>query len=76
MQYRMQFVITSYSIHYTKLYDSTIIAESLGIALEIGDGLSKYLFSFEDLAVDTAGIIFAFLLDKYPSLDALLGLQP
>lgn len=54
---------------------SALMAESLGIALEIGDGLSKYLFSFEDLAVDTAGILFAYLLDRYPALDALMGIQ-
>ena len=63
-----------HDFEHANLY-SAVMAESLGIALEIGDGLSRYLFSFEDLAVDTAGILFAYFLDKYPSLDALLGLQ-
>ena len=54
---------------------STLMAEGLGIALEIGDGVSKYLFSFEDLFVDTVGIVFAYFLDKYPWLDELVGLK-
>lgn len=54
---------------------SFVMAESLGIALEIGDGFSKYLFSFEDLTVDTAGIVFGYFLDRYPWLDELVGFR-
>jgi len=47
----------------------------IGIALEVGDGFSKYKFSTEDLLMDSVGILFAWALDEYPYLDELVGLR-
>lgn len=47
----------------------------IGLAFEVGDAISKYRFSMEDLFMDTVGIGFAWILDEYPSIDELIGLR-
>ncbi|MBI2519894.1 MAG: DUF2279 domain-containing protein [Bdellovibrio sp.] len=47
----------------------------IGIALEAGDGFSKFRFSMEDLLMDYIGVFFAHMLDRYPALDELVGIR-
>ncbi len=54
---------------------SAVMVETLGLAIELGDGLSRYRFSPEDLLMDSFGVLFAYLLDKYPRLDSLVGFK-
>jgi hypothetical protein len=46
-----------------------------GLMIEIGDGMSRYRFSWEDLLMDTIGITLGYFLDQYPALDELIGLR-
>lgn len=46
-----------------------------GLVIELGDGVSHYGFSWEDLISDVVGIGFAGLLNAYPHLDELIGFQ-
>ncbi len=47
----------------------------VGIALEVGDGFSKFRFSTEDLFMDYMGVFFAWMLDRYPALDEFVGIR-
>jgi len=46
-----------------------------GLMIELGDGISRYRFSWEDLFMDTIGITLGWVLDQYPKLDELIGLR-
>lgn len=46
-----------------------------GLVIELGDGVSHYGFSWEDLISDFVGVGFAGLLNVYPHLDELIGFQ-
>jgi uncharacterized protein YfiM (DUF2279 family) len=49
---------------------------SCGLLIELGDGFSsKYGFSFQDLTVDYAGILFGALLDRFPLAGGFVGLS-
>ncbi len=50
-------------------------AAATGLFIEIGDGLSHYGFSTNDLIVDLLGVGLAGLLQAYPYLDELIGFQ-
>lgn len=54
---------------------STIVAGMLGFVVEVGDGFSNYLFSYEDVIMDLVGVMFAYYADKYPWFDELIGLK-
>lgn len=45
---------------------SALMAFGVGLSVEIGDGLSHYRFSWEDLLFDTSGILLAYFVDHYP----------
>ncbi|HAZ11172.1 MAG: hypothetical protein A2X86_08625 [Bdellovibrionales bacterium GWA2_49_15] len=47
----------------------------VGLALEVGDGFSKYRFSTEDLFMDYLGVFSAWILDTYPALDEFIGIR-
>ena len=46
-----------------------------GLMIEVGDGISRFRFSWEDILMDTIGITLGWLLDEYPKLDELIGLR-
>lgn len=46
-----------------------------GLMIEIGDGISRYKFSWEDILMDTIGITIGWVLDQYPKIDELIGLR-
>lgn len=51
---------------------------SLGVftGVEVMDGFSsRWRFSYEDMVFNAAGVAFALLLEKYPSIDALLDFR-
>ncbi|MFZ4715308.1 MAG: DUF2279 domain-containing protein [Bacteriovoracaceae bacterium] len=50
-------------------------AAATGLFIEIGDGISNYGFSVDDLLVDFIGVAFAGLLNAYPDLDSKIGFQ-
>ncbi len=54
---------------------SALLTEVLGILVEVGDGLTHYHFSYEDVVMNTVGIIFGYFADKHPWLDELIGLK-
>lgn len=54
---------------------SALLTEVLGIIVEVGDGMTHYHFSYEDVVMNTVGIIAAYYADKYPWLDELVGLK-
>jgi hypothetical protein len=45
-----------------------------GLATELGDGMNKYGFSYEDLVIDTAGAASAYVLAHY-GLDDMIGFR-
>lgn len=57
------------------LKHSLILATSVGLLIEVGDGISHYGFSFNDLISDMAGIGLGHLLNYDAYLDELIGLQ-
>jgi len=46
-----------------------------GLMIELGDGISRFRFSWEDILMDTIGITLGWFLDQYPKLDELIGLR-
>ncbi len=61
---------------YRKWYYSLGTTIAVGTIIEIGDGWSSnYGFSYEDLIIDTAGLLFGAALDYFPTLDAFLGIS-
>ncbi len=46
-----------------------------GLMIELGDGISRYKFSWEDILMDSIGITLGWVLDQYPKLDELIGLR-
>ncbi len=54
---------------------STLMALSLGVLVEVGDGFSHYLFSYEDVIMNSLGIMLAYYADKYPWVDELVGFK-
>ena len=56
-------------------FKSMIGGAVTGLVIELGDGLSHYGYSWEDLISDLAGVGFAGLLNAYPHLDELIGFQ-
>lgn len=54
---------------------STLLAGVLGLIVEMGDGMTHYRFSYEDVVMDAIGIAFAHALDRYPWLDELVGFK-
>lgn len=61
--------------HKDALKNSFILASSVGVLIEIGDGLSHYGFSFQDIVSDFVGIGFGHLLNSNAYLDELIGFQ-
>ncbi|MFA6238023.1 MAG: DUF2279 domain-containing protein [Bacteriovorax sp.] len=57
------------------LKHSFILATSVGLLIEIGDGISHYGFAINDLISDMAGIGLGHLLNQNAYLDELLGVQ-
>ena len=57
------------------LKHSFILATSVGVMIEIGDGLSHYGFAVNDLISDMAGIGLGHLLNQNAYLDELIGVQ-
>ena len=51
--WNFDFVITSYSIHYTKLYDKTIICDNESVTFT-GTGGVNYNFSVEGVSVQNS----------------------
>lgn len=54
---------------------STLMAATLGILVEVGDGFSHYLFSYEDVIMNSLGIMTAYYADKYPWFDEFVGFK-
>lgn len=61
--------------HNDALRNSFILATSIGILIEIGDGISHYGFALNDLIADMAGIGLGHLLNQNAYLDELIGFQ-
>jgi hypothetical protein len=57
------------------LFHSTLLASSVGVLIEVGDGLSHYGFAINDIISDFVGVGFGYLLNRYAYLDELIGLQ-
>lgn len=57
------------------LKHSFILATSIGVLIEVGDGLSHYGFAINDLISDMAGIGLGHLLNQNAYLDELIGVQ-
>lgn len=55
--------------------NSALLASLMGIIVEVGDGLTHYHFSYEDVVMNTVGIMFGYFADKYPWLDESIGLK-
>lgn len=51
-----------------------LTASLVGIGFEVGDGISKYKASGNDIVVDAIGIGLAYLTDKYPQFDEIFGI--
>lgn len=56
-------------------FKSMMGAGITGLVIELGDGLSRYGFSWGDLLADAVGIGLAGLINAYPFLDELIGFQ-
>lgn len=54
---------------------SALLAGLLGVVVELGDGMTHYQFSDEDIVMDTIGILFGYTLDRYPWLDEFVGFK-
>jgi hypothetical protein len=50
-------------------------ASLTGLLIEVGDGMTRFRFSWEDIIMDAIGITLAYVLDEYPKLDELFGLR-
>lgn len=61
--------------HQASLKNSFILATTVGLLIEVGDGISHYGFAVNDLISDMAGIGFGYLLNSHPYLDELIGFQ-
>lgn len=57
------------------LKHSFILATSVGLLIEIGDGISHYGFAINDLISDMVGIGIGHLLNQNAYLDELIGIQ-
>lgn len=55
---------------------SMLTTFTMGFLIEVGDGWSStYGFSYEDLIIDTCGLLFGAILDYFPVMDAFLGMS-
>ncbi len=61
--------------HDEALKNSFILATSVGLLIEIGDGISHYGFAINDLIADMAGVGLGHLLNQNAYLDELIGFQ-
>lgn len=61
--------------HDEALRNSFILATSVGVLIEIGDGISHYGFAVNDLIADMAGVGLGHLLNQNAYLDELIGFQ-
>lgn len=61
--------------HQQSLKNSFILASTVGLLIEVGDGISHYGFAVNDLISDMVGIGFGHLLNSHPYLDELIGFQ-
>lgn len=61
--------------HKEALKNSFILATSVGVLIEIGDGISHYGFAVNDLISDMAGVGLGHLLNQNAYLDELIGFQ-
>lgn len=61
--------------HQSALKHSFILATTVGLLIEVGDGISHYGFAVNDLISDMAGVGLGYLLNSHPYLDELIGFQ-
>ncbi|MDH4468228.1 MAG: DUF2279 domain-containing protein [Bacteriovoracaceae bacterium] len=61
--------------HESALKNSFILASTVGLLIEVGDGISHYGFAVNDLISDMAGVGLGYLLNSHPYLDELIGFQ-
>ena len=61
--------------HQEALKQSFYLATSIGVLIEIGDGISHYGFAVNDLIADMAGVSLGHLLNQNAYLDELIGFQ-
>ncbi len=61
--------------HQQSLKHSFILASTVGLLIEVGDGISHYGFAVNDLISDMVGVGLGHLLNSNPYLDELIGFQ-
>ena len=61
--------------HRDALKQSFYLATTIGVLIEVGDGISHYGFAINDLIADMAGVGLGHLLNQNAYLDELIGFQ-